>query len=142
MISNKLRLFIVGAVISAFTILPAVSLAIPLTITKQVRNVTQAGAFAATATGKPGDILEYQIIISNPRRGNAQVIYVTDTLDANTTFIAGSVTFVAGTGTAVQSASTTLPVLYVNAGTGATATTAGSLTRRQSVTFTYRVTIK
>lgn len=145
MINNKLRLFIAGAVISVFAIFPAVSFAIPLTITKQVRNVTQAGVFAATATGKPGDILEYQITIRNPTIGRANVVYVSDPLDVNTTFVAGSVTWVAATSTvgttAVQSVSTALPLLYVNAGTGATATAGGTLRRNQTVVFTYRVTI-
>ena len=122
-----------------------VSHAIPLTITKQVRNVTAGTGFAANATGKPGDILEYSILIRNPLPGKAIVVYVSDPLDANTTFVAGSLTWVAASSTpgtkAVQSTATVLPVLRVNAGTGATATAGGALRRNQFVTFTYRVTI-
>lgn len=120
-----------------------------LNVTKQVRNFTTnpAGAFASTAVGVPGNILEYQITVTNNGTGIAQVIQMQDNLDANTTWVAGSVTKTAGIGLATEattSAPTTAPLytLRVNLGTGATAVAGGSLNATESITFTFRVTIQ
>ncbi|UTI64601.1 hypothetical protein NBH00_25120 [Paraconexibacter antarcticus] len=65
---------------------------------KKVRNVT-AGAttFATTATAKPGDVLEYQLVYTNAGPGTATGETVTDTLAAMQTFVAGSCTASTGT---------------------------------------------
>ena len=55
-----------------------------VTITKLVRNVTAGGGFAATGTGDPGDILEYQVTISNSG-STAEAVVVTDPIPAYTT---------------------------------------------------------
>lgn len=58
-----------------------------LSIKKEVRNVTQAGAFAATATGNPGEVLEYQVTVTNTGSGAAAEVFVTDTVPAYTTLV-------------------------------------------------------
>lgn len=114
-----------------------------LSIAKLVRNATTGTASAATATGVPGNTLEYFITVTNTGTGIAQNIIVSDNLDVNTTFVPGSVVFVSGTGTALQSGATALPNLVVNLGTGALATTGagGSLAAGQTATFKFQVTI-
>ena len=62
-----------------------------LSIVKQVRNVTDSGSFANTATADPGDILEYQIAITNDGASSAEVVVLSDTDNANTTYVPGSI---------------------------------------------------
>lgn len=69
-----------------------------LTITKQVRNVTQARAFANSDSGKPGEILEYQITIENTGSA-ATSVEVSDAVPVYTTLIAGSAYGTSGGGT-------------------------------------------
>ena len=65
-----------------------------LTITKEASNWTGSGAFGGTATGDPGDILEYKITIDNTAIGNATKVVVTDAVPAYTTLV----TWAAATG--------------------------------------------
>ncbi len=69
-----------------------------LTITKQVRNVTQSNPFANSDTGKPGEILEYQITIQNAG-SDATSVEVSDAVPVYTTLIAGSAYGTSGGGT-------------------------------------------
>lgn len=46
-----------------------------VTIAKQVRNVTTATAFAATAEGQAGDTMEYQVVVTNPTVANAAPLF-------------------------------------------------------------------
>lgn len=115
-----------------------------LTISKQVRNVTTAGAFATTASGQPGDTLEYQITVTNTGAGNAQAVVLTDPIDINTTFVAGSVVFGGtGVGSSIVSGTSTATNLAANLGTGATAAAGGVIAPAPNnvVTVTFRVTI-
>lgn len=59
-----------------------------LSITKSVRNfsVAPTGAFAATATGNPGQILEYQVVVSN-LSGQASLVNVSDQVPNYTTLV-------------------------------------------------------
>jgi len=85
-----------------------------VTITKLVRNLS-GGGFAATGTGNPGDILEYQVTISNSG-STAEAVVVTDPVPAYSTLVThnaaygdglggnifAEVTDTNGTGTAVE----------------------------------------
>lgn len=67
-----------------------------LSIEKQVRNVTTSGTFAGTAAGNPGDILEYQITVSNANGQGAQVV-VTDAVPTYTQLVTFGTSYGAGT---------------------------------------------
>jgi uncharacterized repeat protein (TIGR01451 family) len=62
-----------------------------LSIDKKVRNVTDAGAFANTATADPGDTLEYRMLVTNNGAISATAVVLTDNDNANTTFVSGSI---------------------------------------------------
>ena len=68
-----------------------------LTIMKQARNVSTAGAFAATAIGNPGQILEYKVTVTNTG-GQASQVNVADAVPAYTTLVTG-LTYGSGVGT-------------------------------------------
>jgi uncharacterized repeat protein (TIGR01451 family) len=62
-----------------------------LTVAKKVRNVTTAGAFAAVGvTAKPAEILEYQVLVTNAGTVQATSVVLSDILNANVTYVAGS----------------------------------------------------
>jgi len=62
-----------------------------LTVVKAVRNVTVPSAFAATAGGKPGDILEYRLTVTNGGAIAATAVVLTDPDNAYTTYVPGSI---------------------------------------------------
>jgi uncharacterized repeat protein (TIGR01451 family) len=108
--------------------------AVNLSIQKDVRNVTAGGTFAASAAGDPGDVLEYQLTITN-NGGNATAVIVTDTVPDYTTlqdsaFGAGlfaQVDLNAGGAVDITTASNDDANEDVNVGTGnAAGTAAGS----------------
>ena len=133
-----------------------------LSITKNVRNVTDAGSFNTTATADPGDTLEYRIQVSNGGAVTAAAVVLTDSDNANTTYVSesikiGSSTTCAsntardddnsqesgetcsdddcGQGKAVSGSITT----YL--GDGATETAGGSLAVSSSVYICFQVTV-
>ncbi len=57
-----------------------------LTIRKEVRNVTQSGSFAASASGNPGDVLEYRVTVQNSGSNATQVV-VSDAVPSYTTLV-------------------------------------------------------
>ena len=62
-------------------------------VDKTVRNVTIGeNSFVKSNFAKPGDTLEYRIIVNNGGAGTANNLYLVDTIPANTTFVAGSAT--------------------------------------------------
>lgn len=62
-----------------------------LTVAKKVRNVTAGGAFAASGvTAKPTEILEYQVLVTNAGTVQAISAVLSDVLNANVTYVAGS----------------------------------------------------
>lgn len=62
-----------------------------LSVSKKVRNVTATGAFAAAGvTAKPAEVLEYQVQVTNGGAVQATNVVLTDVLDANITYVAGS----------------------------------------------------
>lgn len=59
-----------------------------LTITKKVRNVTDSGAFATSGvTAKPGEILEYQLTVTNGGATTATTVILSDPLNTNLTYV-------------------------------------------------------
>jgi hypothetical protein len=60
-----------------------------VTVTKTVRNVTASGSFADHATGNPGDILEYQVVVNNPG-GTATSVKAADAVPIYTQLVCGS----------------------------------------------------
>jgi uncharacterized repeat protein (TIGR01451 family) len=58
-----------------------------LTIKKETRNLTASGSFGATATGNPGDILEYRVTVTNTGGQAAQVV-VADAVPVYTSLVA------------------------------------------------------
>lgn len=62
-----------------------------LSVAKKVRNVTAAGAFLASGvTAKPTETLEYQLLITNGGAIQANNTVLQDVLNANVTYVAGS----------------------------------------------------
>lgn len=61
-----------------------------LQLTKQVRNVTQATGFTTSNNASPNDVLEYQIVVSNPSPGDVTAIVVNDATPTYTAFVSAS----------------------------------------------------
>lgn len=78
-----------------------------LSIVKDVRNVTTAGAFAGTASAKPTETLEYRLTVSNGGSIAATALYVTDPDNAYTTYVANSM-YIGSNGTTYNGAGNTL----------------------------------
>lgn len=70
-----------------------------LAILKEVRNLTNSGAFGATATGITGNILEYRVTITN-NGGSADNVIVTDAVPDYTTLVLAGTDFATYTGPA------------------------------------------
>jgi len=68
-----------------------------LQVRKTVRNFTKSGSFAASATGDPGDVLEYKVEINNAGASSAKVVSSTDAVPIYTKLVCGA----AALGTAV-----------------------------------------
>lgn len=139
-----------------------------LSITKSVRNVTAGEvAYAATTTGDPTDVLEYEVIVENTGGGSAANVYVVDTVPTYTSLVVSggnfgtitdgttSVTLTdsnadsesqgasatdVGYGNATGSAAGDTITIYV--GDGATNAAGGSVASGQVFTIKYQVTIE
>ena len=61
-----------------------------LQLGKQVRNVTQATAFATANAAAPNDVIEYQVTATNPAGGAVSVIVISDGTPAYTGFVSAS----------------------------------------------------
>jgi len=142
--------------------------AVNLSIQKDVRNVTAGSAFAATASGDPGDVLEYQLTVTN-NGGNATAVIVTDTVPDYTTLVSnafggtnfGQVTLNAGaavditvasnddvnedvtvaTGNAAGAAAGSALSFYVGAANSDASDTGGTMTGTDAVVIIYQVLI-
>lgn len=130
-----------------------------LTITKQVRNVSQGGAFASTGvTGKPGEVLEYKITVTNTHAtASATAVSISDALSSYVALKTGayngglsevSISTNGGAPTYATSAAdndvATLNgnTLTVNLGTGATSTTGGTMAAGDQIVVLYQVTVQ
>lgn len=60
-----------------------------LSIMKEARNFSAGGSFGPSATGNPGQILEYRVTVTNAG-GQAAKVTVTDAVPVYTTLVAGS----------------------------------------------------
>jgi hypothetical protein len=141
-----------------------------ITFTKYVRNVTGpivGGGGTVTyatndyyrtgVTAKPGEVLEYLLVITNSGSGQVSAAYITDGLpvgyvDFRTTPYSGStaVTYVNAasavsylTATADTDAATwASPTLTVYVGTGATSSAGGTIAAAATVRVLYQVSVK
>jgi uncharacterized repeat protein (TIGR01451 family) len=59
---------------------------VAVSIQKDSRNLTTGGAFAATSTGAPGDVVEYRVLVTNTG-SNARNVIVTDKVPPYTTLV-------------------------------------------------------
>jgi uncharacterized repeat protein (TIGR01451 family) len=82
------------ALVGTFTLVDLATVGQPtsagLNLLKEVRNVTQGGAFAPSNTGRPGDTLEYRITYTNNSTAPLTTIVITDGVPAFTRFAAAS----------------------------------------------------
>jgi len=61
-----------------------------VSVAKAVRNVTTSGSFGTTANGKPNEVLEYRLTVTNGSSTQATQVVLTDAAKAYTTYIANS----------------------------------------------------
>jgi uncharacterized repeat protein (TIGR01451 family) len=61
-----------------------------LSVLKNVRNVTTGGTFDNTANAAPTQTLEYRVTVTNNGTVNATSVVLTDSDNANTTYVPGS----------------------------------------------------
>jgi uncharacterized repeat protein (TIGR01451 family) len=59
---------------------------VAVSVQKDARNLTTGGTFAATASGAPGDVVEYRVTVSNAG-SNAKNVIVTDQVPPYTTLV-------------------------------------------------------
>jgi uncharacterized repeat protein (TIGR01451 family) len=115
-----------------------ISSATLLQLTKQVRNVTQSTSFATSNNALPNDVLEYQVVATNPASGSVSSVVVGDTTPTFTTFVSASCPGSLPTGITGCTV-TTQPAV------GATGTMqwtfAGTLPAAGAVTVTYQVRV-
>ena len=134
--------------------------AVNLTIEKLVSNVTAGGTFEASATGVSGDVLEYQVTITN-NGGDAANVIMTDTVPDYTSLVVAAGNFatyidpVSNTGDISEIAddeniddvsgdhdtSTGAMTFYLGDGQNGSTSTGGTVFNGESFVITYRVTI-
>jgi len=112
-----------------------------VTLVKKVRNVTQGGTFATSATAQSGDTLEYQLTATEATgASNATASVIKDEVPAFTTYVTGSTTL-NGTGVADGTGST-LPLSNANGGLSVnSAGVAGVINAGASATVLFKVTV-
>ncbi|MFF0344315.1 hypothetical protein [Kribbella sp. NPDC004875] len=112
--------------------------------TKTVRNLS------GNEPAKVGDTLEYTLSYSNTGDDDALGATVRDPLPANTTYVPGSLGVVSGAGSGAKTDRSgddqaeydgSSRLVRFRVGTGANATTGGRLTKDQSSTVRFRVTV-
>jgi uncharacterized repeat protein (TIGR01451 family) len=154
-----------GALVAAVQDHTTTFTAVNLSIQKDVRNVTASGSFAATASGDPGDTLEYQLTVTN-NGGDASAVVVTDTVPDYTTLVDDGTNFATvelngggpvditlatnddvnedvnvGTGNAAASTAGSALNFYVGATNSDASDTGGTMTGTDSVVILYQVLI-
>ncbi|PIQ32872.1 MAG: hypothetical protein COW62_06630 [Zetaproteobacteria bacterium CG17_big_fil_post_rev_8_21_14_2_50_50_13] len=139
-----------------------------LSIVKKSRNVTTAGAFAANGTtAKPGEVLEYEITVTNPHASaSATSVSISDVIPAYTSIVTGAyntgadevsitetingvaqATAFATAAAADDVATLAAGTLTVNIGVGATSGAGGTITghaaaNSDTVVILYQVTVQ
>ena len=66
------------------------ALAAAISVAESVRNLTQGGVFAATASALPGDTLEYRMTVTNSGSAPAGSVSIDTPLPASTAYLAAS----------------------------------------------------
>ena len=61
-----------------------------LLLAKQVQNLTQGGAYGTTDNARPGDVLQYQVSITNNGSDAASAVVVSDATPAFTAFVSAA----------------------------------------------------
>ncbi len=115
-----------------------VSTATLLQLAKQVRNLTQGGAFATANGAAPNDLLEYQVTVTNPAGSAVSVLVVNDTTPTYTAFDSAACPGTLPTGVTACTV-TTQPA---SGGQGAVQWTfSGTLAASGTLGMTYRVRV-
>ncbi len=112
-----------------------------ITLIKNVRNLTQNGSFAKTATAQNGEIVEYRITVKNVGNATAHAVYLNDTLPNGLVMTSGQASQNLGDFSSGQSQTVTLQA-KVNVSSGTlvnTATAKGSDTNTASDTASVTV---
>jgi uncharacterized repeat protein (TIGR01451 family) len=125
----------------------------PVAIKTDVLVVDSDGSGGTTPLANqaitPGDILEYTIVVTNPSTNIAiNNVVLTDAIPANATYVAGSLKVTTGTNTTAftdtvgdDQAEVNGANLVFRLGTGANATTGGSLAASQTNTVKFRIQV-
>jgi uncharacterized repeat protein (TIGR01451 family) len=103
-------------------------------LSKQVTNITQSLGPATSVVAKPGDVLEYTLSFTNRRAFPIQSFSLSDTIAANSTYIAASAACV----------TTPVPLTCAPAQAGGVVTftyAGGSLAVNGTITAKFRVTV-
>lgn len=115
-----------------------------VTLLKEVRNVTQGGVFATTATAQSGDTLEYRLTATVIVGANATAASITDEVPVFTTYVPGS-TLLNGGAVADGTLPTpgTLPTTAANGGlpVNSTAALPGIINIGSPAVVTFKVTV-
>ena len=101
--------------------------------------ITKTSVDLNGGTTVPGDQLEYTVSMPNTGLDPAVSVSFSDVLPPNTTYVPGSATVAAGSAFATYDSGTNRILAYV--GTGATATSGGTINPTETVTIKFRVTV-
>jgi uncharacterized repeat protein (TIGR01451 family) len=107
-------------------------------IAKAVKNLTLSGSYGTTTTANPGNVLEYQLTVSNEGTTSLASVVVDDATPAYTTFVSAACPSSFPTGLS----GCTVSVQPASGGTGALQWTfTGTLTSGAQTIVTYEVTV-
>jgi uncharacterized repeat protein (TIGR01451 family) len=111
-------------------------------------NVTKTVTDLNGGAVLPGDVLQYTIALSNSGNDTATNLVLTDAIPANTTYVPGSLVIASGANAGAKSDAAgddqgnfTGSAAVFRLGTGANATTGGSLPINASTSVSFRVTV-
>ena len=115
-----------------------------VTLLKEVRNVTQGGTFATTATAQSGDTLEYRLTATVVVGASATAASITDEVPAFTTYVPGSTLLNGGAvADGTLPAPGTLPTTAANGGlpVNSVAALPGIINTGSPAVVTFKVTV-
>jgi uncharacterized repeat protein (TIGR01451 family) len=111
-------------------------------------NITKTVTDVNGGNVNPGDQLEYTITVSNTGNDGAVSSIVTDSIPANSTYVAGSLQITSGANTGVKTdgagddqAEYTGTSVVIRVGTGATSANGGTINPGESTTFKFKVLV-
>lgn len=108
------------------------------TLIKEVRNVTEAGAFASTGvTAKSGDVLEYRLTAGTINGENVTGATLTDSIPEHATYVANSTTLNGAAVADVGGTSALEGGLQINSTTGA----AGEILDGETAVILFQVSV-